>query len=309
MLISDFKQLPVLSSDIRKLPAEVNGRRSRTKPLIRSPTRSGSVTDDLDTSTTAVSVAESSITSTAYDSRPSVRYTNSTAQAKRKKPVKDTKTTRYWSEYDHPEDGSDDDGGYYIYVDPEAEDSMIPFKDVLTNWLTRFKKVFSRNSEQKRAPNPEFDPLLGANTLPKHSLSESSMDSDTSSSSSDEEDEIAIRYGTIFNNPSARDSDSNDSINFLVFSAMSLFSSTTISLVLLVLSEVSRRRAHEEVDIVTIIGVIISLLFGIGGFWGLVSTGQAGLLRWMVGLLAFGLIATVDTVLVVRALMELRSGG
>jgi len=300
--------LPVLSSDIRKLPSEGNTRRNRSKPSTEFKSRSGSVTDDVETSTTAVSVADSSMSSTVYGSRPSVRYTNSTAPAKRKKQVAERKSVRYWSEYDYPEDGSDD-GEYYIYVDPDAEDpSMIPFKDTFTKLFQGIKNIISRGTAKPVTTASECEPLLGSGVLSKPSFSESSIDSDSSTSSDEEDDTDRTRYGTIFHDPSARDSDNQDSITLLLFSAMSLFSSTTLSLVLLVLSEVSRHRAREEVDVVTIIGVTISLLFGLGGFWGLVLMGQAGFTRWMVGVLAFGLIAAVNMVLITRATRELRNG-
>jgi hypothetical protein len=89
---------------------------------------------------------------------------------------------------------------------------------------------------------------------------------------------------------------------------MSLFFSVTLSLVLLVLREVSKHKDREEVDIVSILGIIISLSFAVGGFWGLVLRGSAGFTRWMVGILVFGLILSVNVVLIGSIVTELRKG-
>jgi len=97
-----------------------------------------------------------------------------------------------------------------------------------------------------------------------------------------------------------------DRITWLIVSSMSLFFSITLSLVLLVLCEVGKHRAREEIDLVTLGGMIISLGFGITGLWGLVFRGKAGFTRWMVGVLVFGLVVLVNALLVTYLLGQLR---
>lgn len=310
--------LPVLSSDIRKLPSDGKPRTLR-KSIVKPGGRieSGQETDGVETSVASSQGGDSSMASTLVDrSDAATRMRNVTYAGpippKRKKRRSITqKPVRYWSEYDHPEDG-DEEGGYYIYVDPDAEDeSMIPFKDTFSKLFGSVRKLFGREGKpENMQESDEFTPLLLPQVvLPKASLSDSLDDDDSTSSSSDEdENPFMNRYNTIFGGTASTQDPDNDAITTLLASSMSLFFSATLSLILLVLGEVGRHKAREEIDITTIAGSVISIVFGVGGFWGLVLRSRAGLSRWIVGLLAFGLIVLVNAITLARLASQLRNG-
>ncbi|OCL14007.1 hypothetical protein AOQ84DRAFT_281997, partial [Glonium stellatum] len=50
------------------------------------------------------------------------------------------KLQRYWNEYDHPEDGSDDEA-YFIYIDPTAS-TAFPGQETLAKWAQKTKRLF-----------------------------------------------------------------------------------------------------------------------------------------------------------------------
>jgi hypothetical protein len=63
---------------------------------------------------------------------------------------------RYWNEYDHPE--SEEDEGYYIYIDPNAE-VKFPGQELLENWVRRTKKLLGvRNTDEEARPlsSPDY---------------------------------------------------------------------------------------------------------------------------------------------------------
>ena len=95
---------------------------------------------------------------------------------------------RYWNEYDHPEDG-DDDEAYFIYIDPNATTSF-PGQESLIKWAQKTFRLFRFGNP------PEHAPLLSPTTP---TISDSpTTDGDTSS---DEATRAARRagygYGTL----------------------------------------------------------------------------------------------------------------
>jgi hypothetical protein len=287
-------------------------RKSSSKPASRQGSYQD--TDDFTNSTTAFSIAgDSSMASTLYESQAQSRSRHvhhnarPTSPKRKKQSITEQKPLRYWSEYDNPEDEADD-GAYYIYVDPESEASIIPFQKTFSNMYNRIKAVFSKKCEETTHKNREFEPLLPQEVLPKTTPAESSMESDTESSSDDGHSVMNLRrYDTIFNQPGSQGSH-HDRIISLLISSMSLFFATTLSLVLLVLREVGKHKDREEIDIVSIVGIIIDLSFGVGGFWGLVLRRRAGFTRWMVGILVFGLVILVNVVLIGNIVTEFKNG-
>jgi hypothetical protein len=326
--------LPVLSVDIRKLPNSNAAKRNRGASI-----RSGAVTDgDTGSAPSIISTAEDTSTGTtatlvgsvSFESQPPLSVLRGTGSNSRK-PLRATGTagstksnasqtgTRYWSEYDHPEEGDEDDGNaYYIYVNPDApEESMVPFKDTFEKVYNTFRHMFS--GEKPRKGSVESDPLLStsvAGVLPKSTFSEDDLHS-TSSSEDEDEQHASLRsqYGTFLRHDYHRDSnngtisqiEADDVITLTLFSSISLFFSTTISLVLLVLSAVGKNKAREEVDIVVSLGVFVSLAFALAGFWGLVRQG-AGWTRVVVASGVFALVLLVDGVLMGKMVADLRKG-
>jgi hypothetical protein len=300
-------KLPVLNSDIRKLPSDGKtrkGRRSPTKPS----TRANSIIDstDIGGSTTAVSFNEaSSLSATPGES----------SRPKRKpKQMPAKPTARYWSEYDHPEDGSEDEA-YYIYVDPDDSDiNLIPFKQTFVSIYVKVKTLWSRQRpEPKQDKQPsEFDPLLPTTTVPKlpysYPSAENDSDSDdASSTTSDSSGPYTHRLHSLYSDiPGVFHY--HDPLIPLLISAMSLFFSTVLSLVLLVLNELGRNKARQEIDLVTVFGSAISMAFAVAGFYGLVLRSQTGYTRWLVGILVFGLVLLVNAVLWARLIGDISKG-
>jgi hypothetical protein len=185
---------------------------------------------------------------------------------------------------------------------------MFPFHDTFTNLFNRMKSLFISSStepNQSKSQPSEHDPLLPPATLPKDLFTDASESTSTSDDDSDFNN--SSHYGTMFNPNTLHSHDTDiDRITGLIVSSMSLFFSITLSLVLLVLCEVGKHRAREEIDLVTLGGMIISLGFGITGLWGLVFRGKAGFTRWMVGVLVFGLVVLVNSLLITYLLGQLR---
>jgi hypothetical protein len=301
----------VLSVDIRKLPSSSEARRNR-----QTATRNGTASQSGSASSVVSAGEDTSGATTIVGSVDFLSQEPPSASGRRaRKPKPDwTKVggagARYWSEYDHPEElGEDDDeNGYYIYVNPdEPEESVI---ELVKDTFRTFRRLFIKDKE-KRAEATEHDALLGgraAGVLPKIPFSEDDLNS---SSSSEDEDEahaaIRSQYGTFLRHEfqSHEGSDEYDVITMTLFSAISLFFSTTISIVLLVLSAVGKHKAREEVDIVVSLGVFVSLAFALAGFWGLARQG-AGWARWIAAAFIFGGVVVIDGILMAKLVGELK---
>jgi hypothetical protein len=306
-----------LNSDIRKLPSDSQARKGRKSPTKPSTPRASSIVDSTDVggSTTAVSFNEaSSLSANLGESSREQRNSLQSSRLKRKpRQVAQKPSTRYWSEYDHPEDGSDEEG-YYIYVDPDDTDiTLIPFQKQLTSILLKAKNFFSsRKSEPKlRKQSSEFDPLLSATTLPKLPFPSADNDSDSddaSSTTSQSSGPYTHRLHSLYSDiPGVFHY--HDPLIPLLISSMSLFFSTVLSLVLLVLNELGRNKAREEIDLITVFVSAISLAFAAAGFYGLVLRDHTGYARWLVAVLVFGLVVIVNAVLWVRLIGDLSRGG
>jgi hypothetical protein len=301
-----FSQLPVLSGDIRKLPSQIAGRRNR-KPSIKTAKSISSVDgEEVASSSTAVSTGGES----PFDPFPvpgtkgrTVRYASGVASSRRKEETQVNKT-RYWSEYDNPEESGDE--GYFIYVNPEDDDdddSWIPFRNTFKSLYNRVRKLVSRKDDVPQSVlDPASEPLL-APRVTKDRFFDSSVSEDFStSSSSDSDDDNDIlnprtRYGTlpVLEPVSAFGFHAdNDAIGLLLASIISLFFSATLAVVLLVLTAVGRKRARGEVDLVVLAGTMISLTFGFAGLWGMLRR-DAGVLRWVIGLSVFTGVLIIDT--------------
>jgi hypothetical protein len=328
-------QLPVLSRDIRKIPSATKARSNRKRtasPMNRhfSTKETSTDTDDVGTSSTAVGTgADSSATSlptTPLESRDfppratrKVRYALDHAGAGQ--PKTPGPLPRYWSEYDHPEDGSDDENGYFIYVNPNEDTNWMPFHGTANKLYSKMASWFSPSKTSERK-GLESDPLLQPtqNLANKSNLLDGSFDDDdsttSSSSSSDDEDDLSLalmrsrrNYGTLGTSGAIHDptiAPVEDTITMLLTSSLSLFFAVTLSFVLLVLSATARHKARGEIDVVVIFGVIISLLFGATGFWGLVRSHSQTLARWAVGGLVFASVVTVDGILVGWVFVQLK---
>ncbi|KAF2665760.1 hypothetical protein BT63DRAFT_459338 [Microthyrium microscopicum] len=293
--------LPVLSGDIRKLPSANNGRRKRKTASNKIASSGG---EDIGSSSTAADTGEESSSIAGnrgdYKRGRSSKYAN----LRKKQDLSQTESVRYWSEYDQPED--DPEEGYFIYVNPDDDDdddSWIPFRDSARTAYKRLRSMLSRsNSSVTAVGDEESSPLLQSSMLPKPGFPESITEETSSSSSSSDEDETddylhpRTRYGTLAASRPVDVQTENDAIGILLASMISLFFAATLSIVLLVLSSVGRKRARGEIDIVVLAGSFISLAFAVIGLWGMLRR-DAGVTRWMIGISIFAGVVIIDGVL------------
>jgi hypothetical protein len=142
--------MPLLEQDIRKLPESVK-RKSRKARSSTAGSASQSSPPYISTSNTsydgrlsplASRNGESSATSPCeFEDPPSLQA----FRKKSRKPFSDypppissvdqvPEVQRYWNEYDHPED--EETGGYYIYVDPDAE-VKFPGQETIQAWIRK----------------------------------------------------------------------------------------------------------------------------------------------------------------------------
>lgn len=202
---------------------------------------------------------------------------------------------RYWSEYDHPEDGSDDDT-YVLYIDPNAR-SKFPGQDSLSRLFRKTRFYF------RRKPLESSRPFLSRGS----STATANSDGDDSSISDDEAaNTIKGRsYGTMppgstvanvapptgfFNrvtgllrngNPSYSQHRSSAHRSFLppvessqhqerehikvYLSFTSLLSSLIIAIITTSLAATGRRKKVKEVDAGIVFGVVASAVFAFAG--------------------------------------------
>ncbi|KAF2872495.1 hypothetical protein BDV95DRAFT_386073 [Massariosphaeria phaeospora] len=158
--------IPMLDTDIRKLPAPVKKQRRKassvTEPYSQpSPPQTStsldSITDGHSTPQTPRN-GESSATSAdfvdplplrAFRKKSRIPYQESLC------PIQSEPSNErqgYWNEYDHPEN---EDDGYYIYIDPNAS-VKFPGQEVLEAWIQKAKKFFSAKdgSDSPLSPSP-----------------------------------------------------------------------------------------------------------------------------------------------------------
>ncbi|KAF1986670.1 hypothetical protein K402DRAFT_85123 [Aulographum hederae CBS 113979] len=159
--------MPLLKRDIRKVPdnARVPPRRrmsaianSPEPALSRPPSRSTSMMDN--SSSTLMGQGSTPLSSPpATDdfqppSRQAFKEKRKRSALRREHPLsKDTTASgpggaqnRYWSEYDHPESGDEEDG-YYIYVDPNAS-IKFPGQEVIEVVYGKFKSLLKPMSSR-----------------------------------------------------------------------------------------------------------------------------------------------------------------
>jgi hypothetical protein len=85
-------------------------------------------------------------------------------------PVEQPDRQGYWNEYDHPEDGPEDEA-YFIYIDPNSSVSF-PGQDTLLKWAHRTKRLF------RSGKRPEENPLLQSTPTSPASNGDESSSSD-----------------------------------------------------------------------------------------------------------------------------------
>lgn len=294
--------VPLLDKDIRKVP---QAPRRREDSGVDSYFGSQSTTPQVSTSTT--SVTEWGTDSGAAMEEPLSKLGDSfdapplsAFKKKRKRryaePMQPARSEeRYWNEYDDPED--DDENGYVIYVDPNAESTY----EKLTRKL---RSLFNRSE-----PNGQ-DPLLSQHDL--EAGDDSTAPTSDAGTSSDEDDVLSTRnpkprtYGTLAAPSQQRvrfaTTPSKQTKFIPRLASVCLTASIVILLTGFLLAATGRRKQAREVDGGILFAVACSLTFAVLGVasmlrsrrnlvwpaWavalgvlGGVAVGSGGLLAWI----------------------------
>ncbi|KAL1586780.1 hypothetical protein WHR41_04642 [Cladosporium halotolerans] len=281
-----------LTKDIRKLPpATLKRTTSRGTPdaavspvAMTTGSNGSSVLGTTDGATTAVETSR----------HPSMGYGDSESTApplrafrkKRRREYPEAapaqQQARYWSEYDHPEDGSDAGGdAYVIYIDPNEKSSFELF----------FEKLGRLFSRKPRDPEPEGLPPTPP--TPR----------DDESSSEDEESQLTARrpksYGAI---PSlsatprprslAHSQRELQHLQLPQFAAVSLVASLVILVVAYLLAATGRHKLATTVDAGVVFAIVSSLIFAVVGLAALWRERGVGAVAWGVA----GVTLLVDAV-------------
>jgi hypothetical protein len=295
--------ITMLTRDIRKLPP-ATPRRSASG----NATGAGSPATAITTASNGSSVmgtTDGTTTAVGTSRNPSMGYGDSEVTAPplrsfRKKRRRDYPEAgpqpqgKYWSEYDHPEDGSDAGDGYYLYIDPNERSSFELFFDKLA-------RLFSRKPKSEDDILPP-SPSIGAD--------------EDEESSSDEGARLLSRngpktYGAMPAFPAhpqrVYDQTYSQSVEpsplLPQFAALSLAASLVILVVAYLLAATGRHKLATEVDAGVVFAIASSLVFAIVGIaalwrepnvrwitWGVAgalfsidAVGSAGLLAWVLG--------------------------
>ncbi|KAK5724332.1 hypothetical protein LTR15_004377 [Elasticomyces elasticus] len=266
--------LPVLDRDIRKLPPPAMKRTPSSAN--RTPTSNGSNHGATD-STTAVETTRSNSTVPELDT-PTLRSFRKKRRRNHPHGAAQPPQQKYWSEYDHPEDGEASEA-YVIYMDPNQKSAFETVFDKLGGLFSRPQKI------------DEEEALLNGDATPK--------DSETS----DDEDETntvkpRVRsYGTI--RQSSRATSSNQRIADLEtqahshspkasmphFTAISYVASLVVLFVAYILAATGRHKLRYQVDFGVIFAICSSLIFAIAGFASLLRQQDVSYLAWTVGII------------------------
>ncbi|KAF2840559.1 hypothetical protein M501DRAFT_930468 [Patellaria atrata CBS 101060] len=300
-----------LSKDIRKLPSSSKHQRKGTSTVTFASSTSSSQTTPSTTSVTdgqstspGHAAVDSSATSVAdlleapplsvFRKKRENSYHSRRPLSNEYMSESEFGSTRYWSEYDHPEDGDED--GYYLYIDPNAS-STWPGKDTVTRLWTKMRDflVPKSSSSTNIMGNSHHRPL---------------NISDDSESSTDESRPPSRSYGTLptQTEPPERvgyfrslpwrkqqaaarqrqlSAQADSALIELIESraeevdhtrsrvtTVSLLASATILTIVFVLASTGRNKQRGEVDFGIMIGVIASLLFALTGILYLLLRGR-----------------------------------
>jgi len=267
--------LPVLSRDIRKLPPPLLQSSSRTGSATpTSPSSANGITD----STTAAETARSDSTTQPEElEAPPVRSFRKKRRRGYPEQQPAQESQRYWSEYDHPEDGSDAGDAYVLYIDPNEKSSLERLFDKLGSLLGRHRR---KDDE--------------AALLTDHA----SLNDD--GTSSDEEETGTVRhrsYGTlsagehVVAGPCSVHQDGAAHISHRPRHTSTMPNMTPIcfaaSLIILtmayILAITGRHKKAYQVDFGVLFAVASSLFFAVVGFASLLRTQHVVFSTWIIG--------------------------
>lgn len=213
-------------------------------------------------------------------------------------PTRQTQS-RYWSEYDNPEDG-ENDNAYVIYIDPNE-------RSTLDKLFESIGGLFSLR-HQRSGPDADADP--SASVSPSGT---GTPRDDESSSEDDEEEALNPRhhrngYGAIHHPASpatlARNHRRDLHVSLPQITSLCLVASIAILAITFILAATSKHKYARTVDTAIVFAIVCSLVFAGVGFialmgqrapksWGAVGVAAAvllvdaicsgALLAWMLG--------------------------
>nr|POE85518.1 hypothetical protein CFP56_43834 [Quercus suber] len=272
----------MLREDIRKLPPPALEHKRSTAGTSSGTRTQGSfsISSEIVTTDSMTAVETSSPVQTSELQSPPIR----SFRKKRRRgfPINDAAAPqqRYWSEYDHPEEGEGEDDAYVLYIDPNE-------KSTFEKLLEKLGSVFS-----SRAVAEEEAALLA-----------SPIKDDESSSEEDEPSGVRTRsYGTMnWKSITARGATNDvEAANAINTSRLPSYTANTVtktqvtsicliaSLIILVvaclLAFTGKHKYATAVDFGVLFAIASSLLFAVLGFASLLRQHYVAWTPWLIAL-------------------------
>ncbi|KAK5138366.1 hypothetical protein LTR08_003427 [Meristemomyces frigidus] len=263
--------LPVLARDIRKLPPPALRRNASTANA--TPSSRDSVNGVTDCTTAVENTQSDSVTMPEGLNMPPARaFRKKRRRAYPQQSDQQDPQARYWSEYDHPEDGSEAGDAYVVYIDPND-------KSTLDNLFSRLGSMFAR-----RKPEDAEEALLTEQSSPE--------DDDVSSDDEALATPRGKSYGTL--STPRRVTSGTHTIKVATYqrchaiphlTAISYVASIVILVMAYILAMTGRRKSIYEVDFGVLFAIASSLLFAVVGFASLFRLQTVTQPAWLVGTL------------------------
>jgi hypothetical protein len=313
--------IPLLKQDIRKLPlpAEKRQRKSATTTGSTSLLSPGQTSTSI---TSATSPYPASTSTSELIDPPSLRdFRKKRKTYSEPDYLEVPEPQRYWNEYDNPESG--DEGGYYIYIDPNAS-VKFPGQEVLEAWVAKTRQLLHLGkSEESRLMSATEVGSSDDETVDTY-VNASSPSYGTMNSS-----ELGGYWSSLFRPRSGQNGDvealttvrrrsERERLSLLgeiqrrqherevtVFQlyASCLGAAVVLDIVLAILTSTSRRKLRGEVDKVVVFGVVFNFLLLLVALTSMMSRKERlGWLHWSSVVLVAVAMAIADALLLRWAL-------
>lgn len=176
----------------------------------------------------------------------------------------------YWNEYDHPDsEFGGDDGGYVIYIDPDA--SVFPGQKTLTKWYGSVRRLFPHRREGKEGGDIERQNSSDTLAETAHSQlisnenSDSEDDYETSPSRKPLLHSRGNPYGAISHTTSRPTSATAPSrwtrYTHPTTSSLCLAAAVVILGIVSIMLATGRRKARQTVEVGVLVGVFAAIAF------------------------------------------------
>jgi len=200
----------------------------------------------------------------------------------------------YWNEYDHPDsEFGGDDGGYVIYIDPDA--SMFPGQKTLSAWYSSVRRLFP-GGKGARAEGGDIERQNSSDTLAETGTAHSNSVSIDNSNSDSEDDEVSPAqsrkpllssrgnpYGAIARTSSRSTSAATPSrwarYTHPTTSSLCLAAAVVILGIVSIMLATARRKARQTVEVGVLVGVLAALGFVGLAVGGMLRRGHGGQMR------------------------------